>query len=70
MVLTHGRSRVVESLLLRAALVEKKRFRVMVLEGRPDAAGAKSARTYEKNGIPTTVVLDSAMGMLWRGWIW
>eukprot|EP00984_Skeletonema_dohrnii_P021900 scaffold11048_cov152-Skeletonema_dohrnii-CCMP3373.AAC.12 len=61
-VLTHGRSRVVESLLLRAALVEKKRFRVMVLEGRPDAAGAKSARTYEKNGIPTTVVLDSAMG--------
>lgn len=61
-VLTHGRSRVVEALLLRAALVEKKRFRVMVLEGRPDAAGAKSARTYEKNGIPTTVVLDSAMG--------
>eukprot|EP00986_Skeletonema_menzelii_P005519 scaffold2043_cov149-Skeletonema_menzelii.AAC.5 len=61
-VLTHGRSRVVESLLLRAALVERKRFRVMVLEGRPDAAGAKSARTYEKNGIPTTVVLDSAMG--------
>jgi translation initiation factor eIF-2B subunit alpha len=63
-VLTHGRSRVVESLLLRAALVEKKRFRVMVLEGRPDAAGAKSARTYEKNGIPTTVVLDSAMGFV------
>ena len=61
-VLTHGRSRVVESLLLRAALVERKRFRVMVLEGRPDAAGAKSARTYERNGIPTTVVLDSAMG--------
>jgi len=61
-VLTHGRSRVVESLLLRAALVERKRFRVMVLEGRPDAAGAKSARTYERCGIPTTVVLDSAMG--------
>ena len=45
-VLTHGRSKVVEALLLRAALVEKKRFRVMVLEGRPDAGGAKSARTY------------------------
>lgn len=29
-VLTHGRSKVVEALLLRAALVEKKRFRVIV----------------------------------------
>lgn len=61
-VLTHGRSKVVEALLLRAALVEKKRFRVMVLEGRPDAGGAKSAKTYANAGIPTTVVLDSAMG--------
>ena len=61
-VLTHGRSRVVESLLLRAALVERKRFRVYVLEGRPDAGGARSARSYADAGIPTTVVLDSAMG--------
>jgi len=61
-VLTHGRSKVVEALILRAALVEGKRFRVMVLEGRPDAGGAKSARTYANAGIPTTVVLDSAMG--------
>jgi len=63
-VLTHGRSKVVEALLLRAALVEKKRFRVMVLEGRPDAGGAKSAKTYANAGIPTTVVLDSAMGYI------
>mmetsp|Transcript_26529 Transcript_26529/g.48087 ORF Transcript_26529/g.48087 Transcript_26529/m.48087 type:complete len:416 (-) Transcript_26529:236-1483(-) len=63
-VLTHGRSKVVEALLLRAALVEKKRFRVMVLEGRPDAGGAKSARTYANAGIPATVVLDSAMGYI------
>lgn len=61
-ILTHGRSKVVESLLLRAALIEKKRFRVLVLEGRPDAGGAKSAKTYAHAGIPTTVVLDSAMG--------
>jgi translation initiation factor eIF-2B subunit alpha len=63
-VLTHGRSRVVEALLLRAALVEKKRFRVIVLEGRPDAGGAKSAKTYANAGIPTSVVLDSAMGYI------
>ena len=63
-VLTHGRSKVVEALLLRAAVVEKKRFRVIVLEGRPDAGGAKSAKTYANAGIPTTVVLDSAMGYI------
>jgi translation initiation factor eIF-2B subunit alpha len=63
-VLTHGRSRVVESILLRAALVERKRFQVYVLEGRPDAGGAKSALSYINAGIPTTVVLDSAMGYI------
>lgn len=66
-VLTHGRSKVVEALLLRAALVEKRRFRVIVLEGRPDAGGAKSAKTYASAGIPTTVVLDSAMGYIMEG---
>jgi translation initiation factor eIF-2B subunit alpha len=63
-VLTHGRSRVVESILLRAALVERKRFQVYVLEGRPDAGGAKSALSYINANIPTTVVLDSAMGYI------
>ena len=63
-ILTHGRSSVVESLLVRAALVEKKRFNVFVLEGRPDAGGIKSAKSYANAGIPTTVVLDSAMGYI------
>jgi translation initiation factor eIF-2B subunit alpha len=63
-ILTHGRSSVVESLLVRAALVEKKRFKVFVLEGRPDAGGIKSAKSYTNAGIPTTVVLDSAMGYI------
>jgi len=45
-------------------LVEKKRFRNIVLEGRPDAGGAKSAKTYANAGIPATVVLDSAMGYI------
>jgi translation initiation factor eIF-2B subunit alpha len=63
-ILTHGRSSVVEALLLRAATVEKKRFKVIVLEGRPDAGGAKSAKTYDQAGIPTVLILDSAMGYI------
>ncbi|KAL7442412.1 hypothetical protein ACHAXH_006448 [Discostella pseudostelligera] len=63
-ILTHGRSSVVESLLVRAAQLEKKRFNVIVLEGRPDAGGIKAAKSFVKAGIPTTVVLDSAMGYI------
>jgi len=61
-VLTHGWSRVVASILLKAA--ETKNFDIILLEGRPDAAGAKTARAYasHESKIPTTVVLDSAMG--------
>ena len=50
--------------MVRAAVVEKKRFNVYVLEGRPDAGGIKSAKRYADVGIPTTVVLDSAMGCI------
>lgn len=61
-VLTHGWSRVVASVLLEAA--ETKHFDIIILEGRPDATGAKAARSYASHHskIPTTVVLDSAMG--------
>ena len=61
-VLTHGWSRVVAAILLKAA--ETKNFDIILLEGRPDAAGAKAARAYasHESKIPTTVVLDSAMG--------
>lgn len=58
-VLTHGWSRVVSNLLVKAA--EHRHFSIVVLEGRPDAAGAKAAKVYADAGIPTTVVLDSAM---------
>jgi len=60
-VLTHGWSRVVASILVKAA--ETKHFDIIILEGRPDAAGAKAARAYasHESKIPTTVVLDSAM---------
>lgn len=61
-VLTHGWSRVVASILLKAA--ETKHFDIIILEGRPDGAGARAAKFYAEHNsnIPTTVVLDSAMG--------
>ena len=40
---------------------EHRHFSIVVLEGRPDAGGAKAAKVYANAGIPTTVVLDSAM---------
>jgi translation initiation factor eIF-2B subunit alpha len=63
-VLTHGWSRVVASVLLKAA--ETKHFDIIILEGRPDAAGARAAKFYatHSSNIPTTVVLDSAMGYI------
>lgn len=63
-VLTHGWSRVVASVLLKAA--ETKHFDIIILEGRPDGAGARAAKVYAEHGsnIPTTVVLDSAIGYI------
>jgi len=58
-VLTHGWSSVVSSLLILAA--KDTHFEIIILEGRPDASGAKAAARYAKAGIPITVVLDSAM---------
>eukprot|EP00980_Cylindrotheca_fusiformis_P031767 scaffold26923_cov220-Cylindrotheca_fusiformis.AAC.1 len=61
-VLTHGWSRVVASILMKAA--ETKHFDIIICEGRPDGAGSKAAKFYAEHNsnIPTTVVLDSAMG--------
>ena len=59
-VLVHGFSRVVTALLIKAAV--HKHFQIIVLEGRPDAGGARAAKVYNDAGIPCTVVLDSAMG--------
>jgi len=40
-----------------------KHFDIVILEGRPDAAGARAAQFYcDQAHIPCTVVLDSAMG--------
>ena len=62
-VLTHGWSRVVAGILLEAA--KTKNFDLIILEGRPDAAGAKAAQFYSQDGkIPVRIVLDSAMGFV------
>lgn len=62
-VLTHGMSSVVSKLLIKAA--QETHFSVIILEGRPDASGAKAAKElYSKAGIETTVVLDSAVGFV------
>jgi len=58
-VLTHGYSRVVSALLLEAS--QATNFEIIVLEGRPDASGAKASKVYSQAGIPTTLVLDSSM---------
>jgi translation initiation factor eIF-2B subunit alpha len=61
-VLTHGWSRVVAAILIKAA--QTKHFDIVILEGRPDCAGVHAAMAYASHpsNIPTTIVLDSAMG--------
>lgn len=52
----------VNALLVKASLVYKKNFEVIVLEGRPEGGGVAAAKMLKNANIPTTVVLDSAMG--------
>jgi translation initiation factor eIF-2B subunit alpha len=59
-ILTHGHSRVVSKLILKAA--ESRNFTVIVTEGRPDGAGYTTAKEMKEAGIPVTVILDSAIG--------
>mmetsp|Transcript_12868 Transcript_12868/g.24481 ORF Transcript_12868/g.24481 Transcript_12868/m.24481 type:complete len:387 (-) Transcript_12868:101-1261(-) len=58
-VLTHGFSRVVIS-VLKAATKAGKNFTVVVTEGRPEHSGTRMAKVLLAAGIPTTLVLDSA----------
>ena len=58
-VLIHGNSRVAKALVLKAA--KSKQFNVIVTEGRPGGDGVEAATTFIKAGIPTRMVLDSAV---------
>jgi len=64
-VLTHGFSRVVHALLLRAAS-QGKRFRVIVTESRPGdpPSGYKTAARLQQAQIPVTVIMDSGVGQV------
>lgn len=59
-VLTHGASRVVIALLCEAA--ETKHFSVFITEGRGSHEASQTAEKLAASGIPTTVILDSAVG--------
>ncbi|DBA05324.1 TPA: hypothetical protein N0F65_007486 [Lagenidium giganteum] len=59
-VLTHGTSRVVIALLREAA--KTKHFSVFVTEGRRNRSGMQTAEKLAEVGIPTTIILDSAVG--------
>jgi len=59
-ILVHGYTRVVLEVLKKAA--QSKNFNIIVTEGRPDGAGYRMCQGLKAAGIPTTMVLDSAMG--------
>lgn len=63
-ILIHSYSRVTMGLLYRAAVVQKKRFRVYVTESRPDKSGFRAATELREMGVPCEVVLDAAVGYI------
>lgn len=61
-ILLHCHSRVVMTLLVRAAVKHNRRFSVLVTEARPTCKGYEAGRVLEAAGIPVQVILDSAVG--------
>ncbi|GAA5882576.1 hypothetical protein JCM16303_002051 [Sporobolomyces ruberrimus] len=62
--LVHSYSRVVVQALIYAAQEQKKRFQVYVTESRPFGLGIKTQAILSKAGIPTQVILDSAVAYI------
>lgn len=62
-ILVHGHSRVALSILQKAAM-SGQQFSVTVTEGRPDETGFTMAKVLTDLKIPTTIVLDSAVGYI------
>jgi translation initiation factor eIF-2B subunit alpha len=58
-ILTHGLSRVVQALLLKAA--ETARFKVLLACAHDGKQGYKQAKVLSDAGIPVTIILDSAV---------
>ncbi|QSL66713.1 hypothetical protein MERGE_001097 [Pneumocystis wakefieldiae] len=62
-ILVHSYSRNVNALLLEAAS-KNIRFSVYITESRPTGSGIITSRILSEAGIPTAIVLDSAVGFL------
>ncbi|CAH2006304.1 unnamed protein product [Acanthoscelides obtectus] len=62
-VLTHSRSRVVLQ-ALRKAHKQNKRFEVFVTISAPDNSGKQMCKELQAEGIPCTLILDSAVGYI------
>ncbi|XP_066150948.1 translation initiation factor eIF2B subunit alpha [Euwallacea fornicatus] len=62
-VLTHSRSRVVLQTLYQA-FKQGKRFEVFVTTSAPDNSGKTMHKELEAKGIPSTLILDSAIGYI------
>jgi translation initiation factor eIF-2B subunit alpha len=62
-ILTHSHSRVVMQ-VLKDACMQKKRFTVYVTESSPDRSGHQVKQELSRLGIPTTVILDAAVGYI------
>eukprot|EP01025_Chloroclados_australasicus_P053144 TRINITY_DN6228_c0_g2_i1.p1 TRINITY_DN6228_c0_g2~~TRINITY_DN6228_c0_g2_i1.p1 ORF type:complete len:352 (-),score=46.14 TRINITY_DN6228_c0_g2_i1:559-1578(-) len=62
-VLLHGFSRVV-STLLQKAVNQGKTFKVIVTEGRPDGTGIEMAKHLQKIGLQVTMILDTAIAYI------
>lgn len=63
-ILTHSYSRVVMQVLRRAALDQHKRISVYVTESRPNGLGLRTYQQLTADGVPCTVVLDSAVAYI------
>ncbi|XP_019864559.1 translation initiation factor eIF-2B subunit alpha [Aethina tumida] len=62
-ILTHSRSRVVLKTLKEAAK-QKRQFQVFVTISAPDDCGKRMCKDLEAEGIPCTLILDSAIGYI------
>ncbi|XP_065055540.1 translation initiation factor eIF2B subunit alpha-like [Rhopilema esculentum] len=62
-ILTHSKSRGVLQ-LLKEAVDQNKRFQVYVTESMPDMSGNLMHKELQDLGIPSTVILDSAVGYI------
>eukprot|EP01122_Echinamoeba_exundans_P003301 TRINITY_DN13420_c0_g1_i1.p1 TRINITY_DN13420_c0_g1~~TRINITY_DN13420_c0_g1_i1.p1 ORF type:complete len:317 (+),score=62.82 TRINITY_DN13420_c0_g1_i1:35-985(+) len=61
--LVHGFSRVVCSVLI-AAAAKEKRFTVYVTESRPEPNGHRTVETLLKHNLPVTLISDSTVGAI------